>query len=90
MNGIVKKYSVLVIFFLLLVTQLSGQFYYGTQMTFGKNRVQFNDFYWYFYRYEKFDAYFNQSGKNPLTGSIISKIICTILFYFNGINASLF
>ncbi len=63
MNSIVKKYSVLVIFLLLLVTQLSGQFYYGTQMTFGKNRVQYNDFYWYFYRYEKFDAYFNQSGK---------------------------
>ena len=63
MNSIVKKYSILVIFLLLLVTQLSGQFYYGTQMTFGKNRVQFNDFYWYFYRYEKFDAYFNQSGK---------------------------
>ena len=32
-------------------------------MTFGKNRVQYNDFYWYFYRYEKFDTYFNQSGK---------------------------
>ena len=63
MNSIVKKYSVLVIFLLLLVVQLSGQFYYGTQMTFGKNRVQYNDFYWYFYRYEKFDAYFNQSGK---------------------------
>ncbi len=43
--------------------QLTGQFYYGTQMEFGKYRVQYNDFYWYFYRYEKFDTYFNQQGK---------------------------
>jgi hypothetical protein len=63
MNSIVKKYTILALFFLLSAIQLSGQFYYGTQMTFGKNRVQYNDFYWYFYRYEKFDAYFNQSGK---------------------------
>jgi len=32
-------------------------------MTFGRNRVQYNDFYWYFYRYERFDTYFNQEGK---------------------------
>jgi len=43
--------------------QLTGQFHYGTQMGFGKNRVQYTDFYWYFYRYEKFDTYFNQQGK---------------------------
>ncbi|KPK81342.1 MAG: hypothetical protein AMS27_15565 [Bacteroides sp. SM23_62_1] len=44
--------------------QVSGQFYYGHQMAFGKNRVQYNDFYWYFFRYERFDTYFNQQGKN--------------------------
>ncbi len=32
-------------------------------MNFGKNRVQYNDFYWSFYRYDKFDTYFNQDGK---------------------------
>jgi hypothetical protein len=32
-------------------------------MTFGKNRVQYNDFYWFFYRYNRFDTYFNQEGK---------------------------
>jgi len=31
-------------------------------MTFGKNRVQYNDFYWTFYRYERFDTYFNEFG----------------------------
>ncbi len=40
-----------------------SQFYNGHKMNFGKNRVQYNDFYWEFYRYEKFDAYFNQHGK---------------------------
>ncbi|MDA3954065.1 MAG: hypothetical protein PF485_10475 [Bacteroidales bacterium] len=32
-------------------------------MIFGKNRVQYNDFYWSFHRYEKFDTYFNQDGE---------------------------
>lgn len=32
-------------------------------MDFGKNRVQYNDFYWSFYRYDKFDTYFNQDGE---------------------------
>ena len=41
-----------------------GQFYNGHQMTFGKNRVQYNDFYWYSQRYEKFDTYFNEYGRN--------------------------
>ncbi len=39
-----------------------GQFYNGHQMTFGKNRVQYNDFYWSYYRFERFDTYFTQDG----------------------------
>jgi hypothetical protein len=31
-------------------------------MSFGKNRVQYNDFYWSYYRFEKFDTYFNEYG----------------------------
>jgi len=27
-------------------------------MTFGKNRVQYNDFYWEYYRFKRFDTYF--------------------------------
>ena len=51
--------------FLLFVTgsgAVFGQFYNGHRMTFGKNRVQFNNFYWSYYRYERFDVYFNQEG----------------------------
>ncbi len=57
------RHIILSILCLLITIQLSGQFYYGTRMTFGKSRVQYNDFYWYFYRYERFDTYFNQEGK---------------------------
>jgi len=57
-------YITLSILLLFASLQVSGQFYYGHQMAFGKNRVQYNDFYWYFFRYERFDTYFNQQGKN--------------------------
>jgi Tol biopolymer transport system component len=39
-----------------------AQFYNGHQMTFGKNRVQYNQFYWQYYRFPKFDTYFYVNG----------------------------
>ncbi len=42
---------------------LDAQFYNGSNMTFGKNRVQFNDFRWTFYKFDDFDAYFYLNGK---------------------------
>ncbi len=42
--------------------QVSAQFYNGMQMTFGKNRVQFNDNYWKFYRFDRFDVYSYEEG----------------------------
>ncbi len=42
---------------------VQGQFYNGHQMEFGKNRVQYNDFYWQWRRYDKYDVYFNQNGR---------------------------
>jgi len=41
-----------------------GQFYNGHQMTFGKNRVQYYDYYWSYYRFEDFDCYFNEFGRD--------------------------
>ncbi|MBN2213002.1 MAG: PD40 domain-containing protein [Bacteroidales bacterium] len=41
----------------------NAQFYNGHEMIFGKNRVQYNDFFWSFERYEQFDVYFNQDGR---------------------------
>jgi len=42
---------------------VDGQFYNGMQMTFGKNRVQYLDYYWMFYRFDNFDCYFNENGR---------------------------
>ena len=54
---------VLAFFALFLTTQANGQFYDGTQMTFGKNRLQYYDYYWMYYRFDDFDCYFNEQGR---------------------------
>ncbi len=41
---------------------LQGQFYNGMQMTFGKNRVQFSENYWKFYKFERFNVYSYEEG----------------------------
>lgn len=44
-------------------SEISGQFYNGHQFQFGKNRVQYNDFYWEYYRFPRFDTYFYLDGR---------------------------
>lgn len=50
---------------LLLAAGISAQaqFYNGSQLNFGKNRVQYVDRFWSFMRFEKFDTYFYLNGK---------------------------
>ena len=48
---------------LMLYMPASGQFYNGSQLTFGKNRVQYKDFLWLYYSFEKFDTYFYRNGQ---------------------------
>lgn len=43
--------------------QLNAQFYNGSQTTFGQNRVQYDDFDWQFYRFDRFETYFYTGGK---------------------------
>ncbi|HTX87947.1 MAG TPA: hypothetical protein VMC08_03080 [Bacteroidales bacterium] len=56
---------------LLLLGTLSqgirAQFYNGSQLTFGKNRVQYNNFFWTFYRFDRYDTYFYLNGKELAT-----------------------
>ena len=40
-----------------------AQFYNGSQMEFGKNRVQYEKTDWFFYRFDRFDVYFYQGGE---------------------------
>jgi WD40 repeat protein len=44
-----------------------AQFYNGSQMSFGKNRVQYNDFLWSFFKFNKYDVYFYLNGKELAT-----------------------
>lgn len=61
------------------------QFYNGLQMTFGKNRVQHYDFYWQFYRFDNFDCYFNEYGRDlaQFTADYADKKLAEIENYFD-------
>ena len=48
---------------LLLPIMANAQFYNGSQMEFGKNRVQYQKFDWQFYRFDRFDVYFYVGGQ---------------------------
>jgi len=59
-----RRHTFLVCVLLLVsVLKLKGQFYNGSQLTFGKNRVQYIDRFWSYYRFEGFETYFYQQGK---------------------------
>src|SRR5664280_52204 len=62
-----------------------GQFYNGLQMSFGKNRVQYLDFYWQFYRFDNFDCYFNEYGRDlaQFTASYATKKLAEIEDFFD-------
>ncbi|HQV01378.1 MAG TPA: hypothetical protein PLO59_09480, partial [Bacteroidia bacterium] len=42
---------------------IQAQFYNGTQMSFGKNRVQYQAFEWQFFQFKKFDTFFYKGGR---------------------------
>ena len=47
----------------LTTNKTNAQFYNGTHIGFGKNRVQYDYFEWKFYRYSKYETYFYTGGK---------------------------
>lgn len=48
---------------LILPVSVNAQFYNGSQLTFGKNRVQYGEFMWTYFQYERFDTYFYLNGR---------------------------
>jgi hypothetical protein len=60
-----KQLPILIFFCLLMLAgrDLHAQFYNGTEMTFGKNRIQYKEFLWTYYKFDKFDIYFYLNGK---------------------------
>ena len=49
---------------LLAVVPLYAQFYNGSQLSFGKNRVQHQHFNWQYFRTTQLDVYYYPTGKN--------------------------
>ena len=47
-----------------LGAQLKAQFFYGLRQEYGKNRVQYNEFDWVFYRFERYDVYFYRGNED--------------------------
>lgn len=41
-----------------------AQFYTGSQMDFGKNRVKYDNYFWTYYIYDRYDVYFYEEGKD--------------------------
>jgi hypothetical protein len=60
---VIKK-LIIIIIVLTICINANSQFYNGHQMTFGKNKVQYYDYYWQFYRFDDFDCYFNEFGRD--------------------------
>lgn len=56
------KYIILILLAFFTLKKAEGQFYNGMQMSFGKNRVQYTDNYWKYYRFERFDVYSYEEG----------------------------
>jgi hypothetical protein len=68
MNRFLRKLSSPKHFLLLLAACVLpyysfAQFYNGSQTDFGQNRVQYQDFKWNYYKFPKYEVYYNTGGK---------------------------
>ncbi len=59
-----KLYIILSFLLLVSVSKSYGQFYTGSDVEFGQNRVQYHSFFWQYYHFEKFKVYFTAGGEN--------------------------
>ncbi len=77
-----RRATLIVFLSLLFIIKSHAQFYYGSQMEFGKNRVQYNDFLWFQYRYEKFNVYFYKDGQE--LANYVSRYASSVMEEFEG------
>ncbi|MBO7134879.1 MAG: hypothetical protein J6W06_12080, partial [Bacteroidales bacterium] len=82
-----NRFRTILLMLLLALASLpaAAQFYNGHQMRFGKNRVQFNDFEWYYYRHPQFDTYFYAGGSDmaEMASDIATEMIPQIETFFD-------
>jgi hypothetical protein len=50
--------------FLFCIGNVNAQFYNGSQMEFGKNRIQYSGYLWTHYNYDQYQVFFYEEGKN--------------------------
>jgi hypothetical protein len=63
-KAIYKSFPALILFAFLFPLKSNAQFYSGSQMDFGKNRVKYDNFFWTYYIYDRYDVYFYEEGKD--------------------------
>lgn len=49
---------------MLAAPRVTAQFYSGSEQEYGKNRVQYQDFLWQYYRFPELETYFYKEGKD--------------------------
>lgn len=52
--------------------RLTAQFYQGTNMEFGKNRIQYKDFVWFYYPSQNFEVYYYIGGEDLAQYTLLS------------------
>lgn len=62
-NLITSKMFVVILLYFAGTGIATAQFYNGSQMTFGKSRVQYGDFLWMYYQLPEYDIYYYLNGK---------------------------
>ncbi len=62
---ILRKYSIIAILILSFSFESKSQFFTGSEVEFGKNRVKYEKFNWTYYSYPNYKVYFYQGGDQP-------------------------
>jgi len=80
-----RKISFLFCLYFAFFNAVFGQFYNGSQLTFGKSRVQYQNFNWQYYRNPQFDVYFypNSQAIAEYIFTVTPEIIKEIETLFN-------
>lgn len=63
MRKVCHKIS-LTLLFSLIALMVSAQFYNGSNLTFGKNRIQHREFLWQYMKFDHYSIYFYEGGQN--------------------------
>lgn len=62
-KGLLSRATIVLLTVLLSFSSGYSQFYNGSQMSFGKNRIQYKEFLWTYYKFKDFDIYFYLNGR---------------------------